>query len=245
MIGVRIVCTYDAVKFAENLMRLLDAEQHAVRLSYGRQSLVALEEERVTPSGAVLLVWSFDAPTQHYMLEWAQSVAPDRLVEIGRARGAPRLERHAPVIDFTQWRGERGGRAWIALSERLRTVERVLHPPKGPPQPALAVMSLAAIAAVSGAFVVRMNAPEARPDTAEAPQLEEVALGGAIETVEPASVEDLWIEPIERVRYAPLELIATPDLLANPVVEIADLRDPTLIERLASLNPLRIIAQND
>ena len=81
---IRIVCTHDAVKFAEMLLRLLGAEQHQVRLLAGRQSLAELEAAK-TAQDAVLLIWSANAPSQHYMREWARNIPPGRLIEIARA----------------------------------------------------------------------------------------------------------------------------------------------------------------
>jgi hypothetical protein len=222
-------------------VRLLEAEQHQVRLSYGRQALHALEETRAAPV-AVLLIWSADAPAQHYMLEWAHAIGPERLVEIARAKGAPRLPHHAPVIDFSTWRGERGGRAWNTLAERLRSVERVVQPPKAPPKQAIAAMGLASIAAMAGAVMVRTQAPDAvAPEGgADFVQIEEVAIGGALEALEPPSVEDLELDaPLQPVRFTqhPAAELEGPQYLAG--VELPELRSPTLLERLSDLNPLR------
>ena len=96
MTDVRIVCTYDAVSFAEKLMRLLVAEEHRVKLTYGRNSLSEREASNNSRE-AVILIWSYDAPSQHYMLEWARGVDPVRLVELARAPGAPKIERKASI----------------------------------------------------------------------------------------------------------------------------------------------------
>ncbi len=238
MIDICIVCTYDAVKFAEALVRLLEAEQHNVRLWYGRQSLQAMDEAKASRA-AVLLVWSCNAPTQHYMLEWANCVSPDRLIEVALAPTAPPLDRLAPIIDFSQWRGERGGRAWSALNERLRTITRALDPPKAPPKQAIFAMGLASVAAVGGAFMVRVNEPESIAAPAQVAIAEDLGIGGAVEAVEPASAEELeWIEPVRALRYDPIEA-APLQLVERPLPELPELRDPTLLERLANLNPLR------
>ncbi|MEQ1618463.1 MAG: hypothetical protein ABL883_08990 [Terricaulis sp.] len=238
MIDICIVCTYDAVKFAEALVRLLEAEQHNVRLWYGRQSLRAMDEAKAARA-AVLLVWSCDAPSQHYMLEWANGVSPDRLVELARAPGAPQLDRLAPVIDFSQWRGERGGRAWNTLNDRLRTITRALDPPKAPPKQAIFAMGLASVAAVGGAFVVRVNEPQSIAAPAQVALAEDLGIGGSVEAVEPASAEELeWIEPVRALHYDPIDIDAV-QLVDRSVPVLPDLRDPTLLERLADLNPLR------
>lgn len=249
MINVTIVCTHDAVKTAEVLTRLLEAEEHQVRILHGRQSASAMAAVK-TSDDAVLLIWSANAPSQHYMLEWARNIDPSRLIEIGRAPGWPRSDRKAPVIDFVQWRGERGGRAWNALNERLRLIQRQFEPVKPPPRRAAMALGLASIAAVGGAVVVRMN-DQATPDPAnsavaettneqifvETPLDPAAGLGGAINAFEPASVEDEF-RPLAPARYAPLPHLQ-PDLLQPSAYSAPELRDPTLIERITAFNPLR------
>ncbi len=241
MIEVCIVCTYDALKFAETLTRLLEAEQHAVKLHCGRLQAQGALEGAVAEKAAVVLVWSADAPSQHYMLEWGQAIPASRLVEVARAPGAPRLNRNGPVIDFTQWRGERGGRAWTILSERLRGVERTLFPAKAPPTQALVALGLASVAAVGGAFMVRVDAQaplpiESSPAAAEL-GLSEVALGGALVAEEPPSIEDILDLP--RVRYAGIDLGRPIELSQLDLADLPELRDATLLERISDLNPLR------
>lgn len=248
MIDVSIVCTYDAAKFAETLTRLLEAEQHAVRLYCGRlQSQGALEAAK-TDKSAVVLVWSVDSPSQHFMREWADTVPSSRLVEVARAPGAPRLNRNAPVIDFTQWRGERGCRTWTILSERLRVVERTLFPPNGPPKQALVALGLASIAAVGGAFMVRVDAQnpvlgESTPVIAQNGEsgvngVNEAALGGAMLAEEPPSAEDIALE-LPRARFAGIDLGRPIEVRSLEFAELPELRDATLLERLSDLNPLR------
>lgn len=248
MIDVSIVCTYDAAKFAETLTRLLEAEQHAVRLYCGRlQSQGALEAAKSEKS-AVVLVWSVDSPSQHFMREWADAVPASRLVEVGRAPGAPRLNRNAPVIDFTQWRGERGCRAWTILNDRLRLVERAMFPPKGPPTQALMAMGLASVAVIGGAVVARMDAQnpvlgESAHEIAQAggsreSHESETAFGGAMLAEEPPSVDDIELE-LPRTRFAGIDLGRPIDVRPLDFAELPELRDATLLERLSDLNPLR------
>ncbi len=240
MIDIRIVCTYDAVPYAEALMRLLGAEQHNVHLCYGRQALGELEAASELRE-AVLLVWSYDAPGQHYMLEWARTIDPARLVEVARAPGAPRLERRAPVIDFANWRGERGARAWVALNDRLRAVARVLEPPKLQQRHAALALGLASVAAVGGAVFVRAN------DTVEPPAPVElqarlpdpISTGGPIDAIEPASLEEEIVVRSFAARLASFERGHEAELQEIAALEHMDIRDPTLLERLWSLNPLR------
>lgn len=245
MSQVRIVCTHDALPTAETLARILGAELYDVRLSYGRHSLTEMKEAREARE-AVVLIWSYDAPGAHYMLEWALAIEPSRLVEIARAPGYPRLTRRAPVIDFSTWRGERGGRAWHMLAERLRSVTRALEPSRPPPRRAAMALGLASVAAVGGAVAVRVNdvfeppEPEAQLQAVVGVADPGAGMGGAVVAVEPASIEDV------RFRAGPFAPRMTPlapaehtPLAAVPDYEPAALREPTLGERLNALNPLR------
>jgi hypothetical protein len=248
MIDVRIVCTHDAVKLAEMLMRLLEAEEHQVRLLHGRQSLADLEEAKAS-CDAVVLIWSANAPSQHYMREWARNIPPARLIELARAPGWPESERKAPVLDFIAWRGERGARAWNALNERLRIIARATAPKKPPPSRAALALGLASIAAVGGAAMVRMNetlpTPATSPETREqsiAVVDPETGVGGPLSAIEPASVEELEaLRLVPNPRFTPLELTTPPDLVEIPETALAELPPPTLFERLSALNPLRIV----
>lgn len=249
MIDIRIVCTHDAVKLAEMLMRLLEAEEHQVRLVHGRQSLADLEEAK-TSRDAVLLIWSANAPSQHYMREWARHIPPGRLIEIARAPGWPTSERKAPVLDFIAWRGERGARAWNTLNERLRTIARVMAPPKPPPGRAMLALGVASIAAVGGAVMVRLNDTAPAPEvTAEANEQSliavdpELGVGGPLGAIEPASVDE--IERVAIPRFSSVEPIATPDFADLPEYVAPDLRPPTLMERISALNPLRNTNESD
>jgi len=243
MTDIRIVCTHDALKVAETLTRLLEAEQHRVWLTYGRQALGALAEAK-TANEAVVLIWSQDARSQTYMLEWARSIDPVRLCEISRTTDHPTVaKRKAPVIDFSSWRGERGGRAWNSLNERLRTVGDILNPPKGPPREALMAMAFGAAAAVVGAVVVRVNTVDEIVPQAEAAH-EEIALadpttgvGGPIMALEPASVDDGVVR--FRAIGRNLQPIDWEPIFLEPVPEVStpELRDQTILERVSDLIP--------
>lgn len=245
MIDIRIVCTHDAAKLAEMLTRLLEAEQHQVRLLVGRQSLADLEEAK-TSRDAVLLIWSANAPSQHYMREWARNIPPARLIEIARAPGWPDAPRKAPVLDFIAWRGERGARAWNALNERLRAVTRVYEPAKPQGRAAMA-LGLASIAAVGGAMIVRLNEAPAPVTAASEDSEPAVAMvdpasgvGGPLDAVEPPSVEELdAVRRVPTLRFTPLEPTETPQLTPITAYDPPELRPPTLMERLSALNPLR------
>jgi len=243
MIDVRIVCTYDAVKTAQTLQRLLAAEDHNVELSHGRGSLALLEEAKQQRC-AVVLIWSLDAPSQHYMLEWATKIDPVVLVEIARTPGAPYVAgRKGGVIDFSGWSGERGGAAWRALIDRLRHVARATEPTKPPPLRAAIALGAASAAAVVGAVVTRVNDPLLPPTqdpTAASQQLAEVgpitelAQGGVLMPEEPASAEDLSIA--FNARRLRMQVMAAPrfdQLAPMPAAwEPIPLRRETLLERL-------------
>lgn len=243
MSNVRIICAHDAVKLAEMVTRLLEAEEHRVRLSYGRRALSELEDaSRV--NDAVLLIWSPNARSQTYMIEWARTIEPMRLVEISCATSDwPTIKRAAPVIDFTPWRGERGARAWKTLNERLSAVERAFAPQKPPPVRAFVAMGVASAAAAAGALMVRAHMP-IEPDPAGS-TIEDVAvsdlevgMGGPLTAIEPASLDDELLRA-PRHREIPLITAQPAEPLAMPpeLPEI-ELRDPTVLERLYSLNPL-------
>ena len=242
MIGIHIVCTHDAVKVAETLTRLLEAEEHPVRVSYGRQSIADLQIAK-TSQDAVVLIWSANAPSQHYMLEWSRQIPPARLIEIARAPGWPRSTRKAPVIDFATWRGERGGRAWNALTERLQAFE----PAKAPSKRAVFAAGFAGMAAVGGVLMIGLNdtnMPMPQPiepmeqsfaGLEEAPS---AGIGGPIDIVEPASIEDLAFRRVTAPHAAPIEL-SSAELLEISEYRSPDIRDATFMERLVALNPLR------
>ena len=252
MIDIRIVCTHDALKLAEMLTRLLEAEEHQVRLLVGRQSVADLEAAK-TSRDAVLIIWSANAPSQHYMREWARNISPMRLVEIARAPGWPQSERKAPVIDFINWRGERGARAWNALNERLRAVARIMEPPKPAQNRAAMALGIASIAAVTGAAMVRMHEPaaplveasEATEQVLAATPDPSVGLGGPLDAIEPPSAEELELHRLPNPRFVPLDMPGEPELFVGPNYEMAELPPPRLLERLASLNPLRDFGSDD
>jgi len=246
MTDVRIIASYDAARLAETLTRLLEAEQHRVRLSLGRQTMGELEDAR-TSHDAVLLIWSPDARSQSYMREWAIKIDPRRLVELATTPDAPKIARKAPVVDFAQWRGERGGGAWHGMVDRLRAVEHFLNPPKPPSKMALAAMGMASAAAVTGAVFLRVNdtslptaSAEENPNTQQLAAADpSTGLGGPLSAVEPASIDDdlLHVRPTANLR--PMRAQAPARLADVPDVRYMSLRDETLLERLNAFNPLR------
>lgn len=243
MIDVRIVCTYDAVKTAQTLQRLLAAEDHNVELSHGRGSLAVLDDTRQLRC-AVLLIWSLDAPSQHYMLEWASKVDPVLLVEIARTPGAPHVAgRKGQVIDFSGWSGERGGAAWRALIDRLRQIARATEPTKPPPLRAAIALGAASAAAVVGAVVTRVNDPLLPPtqdpttsstQLAEVGSITELAQGGVLMPEEPASAEDTLVTfNARRLRMQAMGAPRFEPLAPMPAAwEPIPLRRETLFERI-------------
>ena len=253
MIDIRIVCTHDAVKTAQTLRRLLEAELHTVDVSFGRHSLDHFESA-LNGHEIALLIWSKDAPGAHYMHEWASRFDPARLIEIAAAPGWPALSRKAPVIEFTAWKGERGGAAWRALNERLaRLIRRTENPPPPPPRRAAAALLAVSAAAVAGALAIRVNVPQTvvpeplRQDAAAAmhvtPIAPDIAMGGpleatALDAVEPLSVEDVEHIPRPHVRrialFHPVDITPLATMSEIPDIEI---HQPTLFERIGELNP--------
>lgn len=241
-----IVCAHDGLKTGETLMRLLRAEQFRVELCYGRPSLDHLEIARAGECG-VLLVWSLDAPSALYMLQWANAIEPSRLAEIARARRWPALpHRASPVLDFSAWNGERGGPAWRALTQRLHSISRSLEPPRSPPVRAAAALAGLSALAMIGAMVDRFSGPPgsgaaSAPSSAEtiaaveptpASRLPDEGRGGPIATPEePASFDD------EAVTFAPMArhaaLIPAPrDALVQPeTAPPMQFHDPSLLDR--------------
>jgi hypothetical protein len=241
MIDVRIVCTHDALQLAEMLMRLLEAEEHRVRLTYGRQSLAELEEAGAAHD-AVLLIWSPNARSQSYMLEWARNIPPSRLVELAQGTSDhPHIKRLAAVIDFTSWRGQRGARAWKALVDRLNAVAGAFAPQRLP----LRTFAGIGLAGAAVASAVVMNPSASVAPIAVAP-IEELAaldpdtgVGGPTSALEPASLEDLELR-VRHYRDLPAVEPLTNDPLARvPELEQFELRDRTLLENLDRYNPLR------
>lgn len=251
MKAVRIVCTFDAAGVADALMRVLAAEQNDVRISKGRLSLQDLPAARDAQE-AVILIWSLGAPGSEYIQDWADAIPPARLVEIARTPSWPESKRRrAPVIDFTRWRGERAGKAWDQLKGRLRQVWNLWEPEETPPLRAYASGALSIAAAMTGVVLISLddNAPQvvkAEPTYDESarlfgPLLEsdgDLGMGGVVEVIEPASVEDLTLAaPRLRLRASEFDTVSD---FETALLEYSenDLRDPTLFERFAALNPL-------
>lgn len=247
MISIQIVCTHDVrTAIAEPLARVLKAEDNYVRLSYGRQAGGELEAAQNGPV-AVLLIWSETAPSSTYMREWAQGIDPERLVEIATAPvAAPAINRKAPVIDFSRWRGERGGQAWNALAQRLRTVMNIIEPP--PPQTRQAglvalggagAMAFSVVSIIGAAAPPQQTLPLAPTFDVSDVEVLDLPMGGPLDAVEPISADDLeTIRPLPVHRFTPLEPTPALDLYLAGDPDVAELRDPTLLERLAALNPL-------
>ena len=252
MVDIRIVCARDAVRTAETLRRLLEAEQHRVDVSFGRHSLD--QYTQALESGELaLLIWSANAPGAHYMFEWAERFDRKRIIEIADATGWPELKRSAPVLDFVGWNGTRGSKAWIALSERLRPFSQRREIKAPPPRQAMMALGFAAAAAMVGGLVVRVNAGTASLPTAQPEQdalhVSAGGVGGPLESVpsdavEPPSIEDvIHVDPPHVSTLAQLHVARTLNLAELPELTPIHIRQPTLLERFAELNPLHGIAQ--
>jgi hypothetical protein len=245
MSDIHIVCLQEVAGPAGTLGRLLAAEQHSVRLSVGREALWALEGPRCEQD-IVLVIWSPETAHQLHIAEWAARTGPDRLVEITmHVQHPPRVPRREQPIDFTQWRGERGGRAWNALGDRLRAAARTMEPAKAPPKQAAFAMAAMGAMAVGGALALRLHAPDPTMTTSfetDRPIEAQTGVGGAIdisEVVEPPSVDEVF-----GAARLPRRLSAMPRAHYEPLVSLTEyeepeIRDPTLLERISAFNPLR------
>jgi hypothetical protein len=251
-----IVCAHDGLKTGEALMRLLRAEQFRVELCYGRASLDHLEAAGDGECG-VVMVWSLDAPSALYMLQWANEIEPSRLAEIARARRWPALpDRSAPVIDFSAWNGERGGPAWRALTQRLNAISRSLAPPKPPPVRAAAALAGLSALAMIGAMVDRLSGPaiSAAPtpsntetvaaiEPTPSSTLPEEGRGGPITAPEePASFDDgpVTFAPLRHVALIPAPHSTLEQAVTEPP---AHFRGPSLLDRFNAF--LRDDEKND
>ncbi|MFT3729611.1 MAG: hypothetical protein QM759_17450 [Terricaulis sp.] len=248
MTDLRIVCTHDALKTAETLRRLLEAEEHKVVVSYGRQSMAELANVRASKQ-YVLLIWSYEAPTTQYILDWAAQIDASRLIEIARTGGFPMVTGHAPVIDFSNWNGERGGKAWNALSQRVRSIARENTPKKPPPKRAALGLAAVSLAAVAGAVFVRAHdVMHAQPQVAPEPdqitaQVDNPApgdgVGGPLRAVEPLSEDYLYtVDPAPSMHFTNVSVTPLADLRVPELDPQTSLRAPTFFERLSDFNPL-------
>jgi hypothetical protein len=106
-------------------------------------------------------------------------------------------------------------------------------------------MGLVSAAAVTSAVFVRANeappaaAPEPVGPTVAAIEEHQEAYGGPLVALEPASMEDLTLDMRPVRTLSSLDLTGAPDLSAAEQVAILDIREPTLLERIGELNPLR------
>lgn len=245
MATFHIVCAQQAARTAEALERLLSAEGHSVTHWSGRAALLALGTAHDN-DGFVVVIWSPEAETQPYLAEWAARTEPDRLIELALSTPyPPKIQRRAPVIDFTNWRGERGGRAWNAFADRVRAVVRAAEIAKTPPKQAAAALVAMGALVVGGGLMVRMETPAA-PEVAFQPEPAPVYTaptgvgGGEIANlVEPPSIEEALGGPHLPPRISTLPRFQPTSLDDVEPFEPVDLRDPTLLERIRDFNPLR------
>src|SRR5262249_31795566 len=144
-------------------------------------------------------------------LEWFRNIAPKRLIEVARAPGWPQSKgRVGPVIDFSSWGGERGGRAWRALTERLDVVARAMRPEQPAPLKPILVMGALSAALLIGAGYRRAQGPQVDPggkteDTQVAAATPIVdsgeGRGGPLRVTEPESADPFdATRPIARLR---------------------------------------------
>lgn len=251
MIDVRIICTHDGAQTAQALARLLAAEEHRVEVCCGRAADAAALAAARGKREAVLLVWTQQALTASYFLDWARDIPAERLVEIVKAPHPLQIEgRKNTVLDFSKWSSERGGGAWRALVERLRTVARACEPVRPAPVRAAVTLGAASAMALGAALAVRLNdamqtPTEPAPATNQMAAAEAVGQGGPLLSVEPASFDDEFHPHTRFARVAPLSPAANVPLATpSAPLEAHEFRGDSLLDRLGALaRPL--LSSND
>lgn len=210
MIPIRIVCAWDSVEKAHAIERLLVAEGHDVSVACGLALLEELEKRQARE--CVVCVWSHDGVDSYFVWRWVDETDSASLVEIRFGEAAPALaSRREEPIDFTRWRGDRGGEPWKELERRIK---RVASGETGPRvEPVRAAMAFAAVLAVAlgGTVGVRLfdsatsqqrlaaRAPSQAPtDALDSPQRHMGGLEADAPLVEPEDAEVL--EPFQRRR---------------------------------------------
>ncbi len=258
MSGVIIVSAFDVEDFANDVARLLGAENYAVRLGIGRVSEHLIPEAKAR-CASVILVWSRDGYAQAFMRTWFAEVAQHKLIEIMRARSVPDLPRRAhsaQPIDFCSWNGARGGPAWRELGARLRAAERAGTPQDVQARKAANVLAAVSVAAVFGAGALRASehadfgntsqpdlddfvadardTDSAKETTIQLASLSNDAIGGPLVYAEPLSADSHRFRPIVE-RLGPLQGRLSPLGESAPLLAPMRFRDPGLIDRVAGV----------
>lgn len=220
MIGLRLVCAWDAVDLTRTIARILSAEDFNVTIATGQTGLDDLDDPKRPPEH-LIIVWSTDGAYSPFVTRWVEENDAASLIEIETVTGvAPEIEgRLQSPIDFSAWRGVRGGSEWEELNRRVSLA--VYGPPPAPSRRAQAAMLFGAlaVAAVGAAGVMRAfdaGTQEARATPPPAPvQLVEdrSAMGGPVSA--PVELDEGPFRPAPFLRMAPLADLPEPAALTE------------------------------
>ncbi len=238
MIGIRLVCAWDALDVARNIARLLSAEGFVVSTTAGRVGLDELKNPD-RPDECRVIVWSVDGNSSPYVWKWVEDGGEGPLIEIEIARDiapAHGKRTHDP-IDFSKWRGDRGGAEWQALEERLRQAVLGKAPPPGLRQRAAVFFGVIALVAGGGAGLMRMFEDGTQSAEATAPQMPfEPVDAPTIDVGGPTYISAELEEPFVRgrlVRARPLQAVPAPTLAAEAeLLAPMEFRNRSLLDSL-------------
>lgn len=114
---VALVSAYDGSVRAQQLGRLLSAEDWLVSYKTGRQGLDDLDE--LDPDTLVLFVMTPDSFHSPYVVPWVQRTRPERRAVLNFTHVAPpEFYEETCVFDFAGWRGDRA-QLWRSLKRWL------------------------------------------------------------------------------------------------------------------------------
>lgn len=246
MLAVRIVCAWDAIDKAREIERLLEAETYVVTVATGLASLADLDDETRGPE-VMLFVWS-ESRASPYVRRWLEASPPEAIVELRLGDHVPELEhRREDPIDFTSWKGVRGGECWKELDRRLKRIATEGKPRIEPVVPAIVLASALGLAFVAAAgvrvFDHGSDQAAAAPSNTQtitaavlppAPIIERGGISPAALLIEPESSDDVVIstQPI-RMRPLPRDIGVVSTLAPFPALaEPNEFHDRSLIDAL-------------
>lgn len=249
MIAIRIVCAWDSVEKAHAMERLLVAEGYVVSVACGLASLSELDERGDAPE-CVVCVWSVDAADSYFVWRWVDATDPNAIVEIRLNDIVPALEaRREEPIDFTRWRGDRGGDCWKELERRIRRVAIGESGPRVEPVRAAIALGAVAMVALGASAGLRLfdgltgdhtpSSPREMTASVEDDQRPERHMGGleaSVPLLEPESADEL--DPFQRRRLVlarPLPASPGGDALARVHMEDPiSFRNRTLMDHITA-----------
>lgn len=114
---VALVSAYEGLARAQQVGRLLSAEDWLVSYKTGREGLDELEE--LDPDTLVLFVMTLDSVHSPYVVPWVQRTRPERRAVLKFTNGAlPEFYEETCAFDFQNWRGDRA-QLWRSLKRWL------------------------------------------------------------------------------------------------------------------------------